>query len=50
MDEILKKYSIIDPKYVSRETCLDFEKFISMILVENEQINIISKKCLFNDL
>jgi 16S rRNA (guanine527-N7)-methyltransferase len=44
MDEILKKYPLLDQKNVSRETCLDFEAFIAMIIEENEKINIISKK------
>jgi len=29
---------------VSRETCIDFERFISLILEKNQEINIISKK------
>ena len=44
MDAILKKYSLLNQKNVSRETCLDFEKFISMIVQKNKEINIISKK------
>ena len=32
MDENLKKYSILDKFNVSRETCIDFERFISLIL------------------
>ena len=43
MDEILKKYSLFDQSYVSRETCLDFEKFISMMIERNKEINIISR-------
>ena len=30
-DDSLKNYSKLDRLNVSRETCLDFEKFISMI-------------------
>ena len=44
MDELLKKYSILNHLNVSRETCLDFEKFMSMIIEKNKQINIISKE------
>ena len=42
--DFIKNYSLLDGFNVSRETCLDFEKFISMIRSENEKINIISKK------
>ena len=44
MDVIFKKYSLLNKFNVSRETCLDFERFISMILEQNEKINIISKE------
>ena len=45
MDEnFIKNYALLDRFNVSRETCLDFEKFISMIKQENEKINIIGKK------
>ena len=44
MDENFKKYSILDKFNVSRETCIDFERFISLILKKNQEINIISKK------
>ena len=44
MDENFKKYSILDKFNVSRETCIDFERFISLILEKNLEINIISKK------
>ena len=44
MDEILKNYSLLNQANVSRETFLDFEKFISMIIQKNEEINIISKE------
>ena len=44
MEEDLKKYSILDKFNVSRETCIDFERFISLILEKNQEINIISKK------
>ncbi len=45
----LKNYSKLDRLNVSRETCLDFEKFISMIASKNKKINIISKKSSEND-
>ena len=44
MDEIIKKYPLLNQLNVSRETYNDFEKFISMIIDKNEEINIISKK------
>ena len=44
MQEIQKKYSLLNQLNVSRETCLDFEVFISMIIEKNEKINIISKE------
>ena len=48
-DDSLKNYSKLDRLNVSRETCLDFEKFISMIASKNKKINIISKKSSEND-
>ena len=42
--EILNSYSELNGLNVSRETYLDFEIFISMILEKNKEINIISKK------
>jgi 16S rRNA (guanine527-N7)-methyltransferase len=42
--EILNSYSELNGLNVSRETCLDFEIFISMIIEKNKEINIISKK------
>ena len=44
MDANFKKYSILDKFNVSRGTCIDFEKFISLIREKNQEINIISKK------
>ena len=44
MDENFEKYSILDKFNVSRETCIDFEKFISLILEKNQKINLIGKK------
>jgi len=49
MNEILMKYSLLNQLNVSRETCLDFEQFISMILEKNKQINIISKETAKNE-
>ena len=43
-EDFTKNYSILDRLNVSRETCLDFEKFISMIRSKNQKLNIISKK------
>jgi len=47
-EDFLKNYSILDGLNVSRETCLDFEKFISMIKSKNEELNIISQKSSIN--
>ena len=41
--EILKSYSKLNDLNVSRETFLDFENYISMILEKNKKINIISQ-------
>ena len=42
--EILNSYSKLNGLNVSRETFLDFENYISMIIEKNEKINIISQK------
>ena len=42
--EILNSYSKLDSLNVSRETFLDFENYISMIIEKNKKINIISQK------
>jgi len=42
--EILNSYSKLNHLNFSRETFLDFENYISMILEKNEKINIISEK------
>ena len=44
MEDILNKYSPLNRLNVSRETYLDFESYISMLLDKNQHINIISKK------
>ena len=41
---ILNSYSRLSSLNVSRETFLDFESFISMIIEKNKQINIISQE------
>jgi len=41
--EILKLYSRLNGLNVSRETFLDFENYISMIIEKNKKINIISQ-------
>jgi 16S rRNA (guanine527-N7)-methyltransferase len=43
MEEIFKKYPLLEDKNVPRETLIDFELFISMLQQRNEEINIISK-------
>ena len=50
MDENLKKYSLLNKSNVSRETCYDFEKFISMIIEKIREINIISKETSKSDI
>ena len=42
--EIINSYSKLSGLNVSRETFLDFESYISMILQKNEKINLISDK------
>ena len=42
--EIIHSYNRLDSLNVSRETFLDFEIFLSMILEKNKKINIISQK------
>ena len=49
MNQILQKYSLLKKLNVSRETCLDFEEYISMIIEKNKEINIISKENAEND-
>ena len=41
--EILNSYTKLNHLNVPRETFLDFEKYISLILQKNQKINIISK-------
>ena len=50
MEEILKKYSLLNQLNVSRETYLDFEVFISLIIKKNKEINIISKETAKSDI
>jgi len=42
MGENLKKYSILEPLNVSRETFPELEEFRSLILKKNKEINLIS--------
>jgi 16S rRNA (guanine527-N7)-methyltransferase len=49
MEEILKKYSLLKDQNVPRETFLEFESFISMLILKNNEINIISKKNATNE-
>jgi 16S rRNA (guanine527-N7)-methyltransferase len=45
MDQkILNSYSKLNQLNVSRETFLDFEKYVSMIIEKNKKINLISEK------
>ena len=49
MEEILKKYPLLDDRNVSRETFIEFESFIEMLQKKNEEINIIGKETAKND-
>ena len=42
---ILNTYSKIPNFNVSRETCNEFERLISLIQEKNKEINLISRKC-----
>ena len=42
--EILNSYSKLNDLNVSRETFLDFESFISMMIKENKKINLVSQE------
>ena len=44
MEEILDKYPLLKYQNVSRETCVDFEKFIIQLKKKNEEINLVSKE------
>ena len=44
MEEILDKYPLLKYQNVSRETCVDFEKFIIQLKRNNEEINLISRQ------
>ena len=48
-EEIIKKYSLLECLNISRETYLDFEKFIAMVLEKNKEINVISKESSKNE-
>jgi 16S rRNA (guanine527-N7)-methyltransferase len=48
--KILNSYSRLNSLNVSRETYLDFELFISMIMEKNKEINIISQETAKNDI
>ncbi len=48
--EIKNSYSKLSSLNVSRETFLDFEKYISMILEKNKEINLISQKSAEKDI
>ena len=49
MEEILNKYLPLKNQNVPRETLLDFESFIGMLIKKNEEINIISKETAKNE-
>ena len=49
-EEILNLYSRLNSLNVSRETYLDFESFISMIIEKNKEINLISQENARNDI
>ena len=49
MEEIFKKYPLLEDQNVPRETLIDFELFMSMLQQGNEEINIISKETAKNE-
>jgi len=49
MEEILKKYSLLKNQNVPRETFLEFERFVSILKLRNEEINLISKETAKNE-
>ena len=49
MEEILKKYPLLKDQNVSRETFIEFEIFVSMLQLINDEINIISKETSKNE-
>ena len=49
MEEIIKKYSPLANQNVPRETFIDFESFIRILLKKNEEINLISKESSKNE-
>ena len=49
MEEILKRYSLLKDQNVPRETFLEFESFINMLQIRNEEINLISKETAKNN-
>ncbi|MDA7785898.1 class I SAM-dependent methyltransferase [Candidatus Pelagibacter sp.] len=50
MEEIFRKYPLLKNVNVSRETLIEFEKFISMLQQGNDKINIISKETAKNEI
>ena len=49
MEETLNKYSLLKYQNVSRETFLELESFIEMLIKKNQEINIISKESSKNE-
>ena len=49
MEEIIKRYSPLENQNVPRETFIDFESFIKILLKRNDEINLISKESSKND-
>jgi 16S rRNA (guanine527-N7)-methyltransferase len=50
MEQILKKYPLLEDQNVSRETFREFENFISMLQEKNKEINVISKESAKNEI
>ena len=44
MEEIFKKYYLLNDKNVPRETLIDFENFVKILTKKNEEINLISRE------
>jgi len=49
MEEIIKKYLPLENQNVPRETFIDFESFIKILLKKNDEINLISKESSKNE-
>ena len=49
MEDIFNKYPLLKNQNVPRETFLEFERFVSILKLRNEEINLISKETAKNE-